>query len=131
MPSHRLVAALFGVTLAGAAVAQTPAPAAAQAPAPAAAQGPAPASTAPAAAEKECGKPDPHPGRIASNEKKRGWEKEVIAWQACMKKFIGELEAKADAAVKVANATVADSNATIAAYNMVSRILVAVGIEPE
>jgi hypothetical protein len=64
-----------------------------------------------------CGKPDPHPGRLASNEKMRGWNKEVQAWQECMKKYIGELQAKADAAVKTANAAVADSNNAIAAYN--------------
>ena len=34
-----------------------------------------------------------------------------------MKKYIGEIQAKADAAVKTANAAVADSNAAIAAYN--------------
>lgn len=91
--------------------------ASAQAPAPAQPPAATPASTAPAAAEKECGKPDPHPGRLASNEKMRGWNKEISTWQECMKKFIGDLQTKADVAVKGANAAVADSNAAIAAYN--------------
>ena len=34
-----------------------------------------------------------------------------------MKKYIGDLQAKADAAVKSANVAVADSNSAIAAYN--------------
>lgn len=91
--------------------------ASAQSAAPAQTPAAAPASTAPAAAEKECGKPDPHPGRLASNEKMRGWNKEINTWQECMKKFIGGLQSKADVAVKEANAAVADSNAAIAAYN--------------
>ena len=75
------------------------------------------APSAAAADASTCGKPDPHPGRLASNEKMRGWNKEVQTWQECMKKYIGELQAKADAAVKTANAAVADSNAAIAGYN--------------
>jgi len=75
-----------------------------------------PAPTASADTSK-CAKPDPHPGRLASNEKLRGWNKEVNAWQECMKKHIAELQAKADEAVKVANGAVADSNGAIAAYN--------------
>lgn len=115
----RLVAAFALAALATASTAQTAAPA----PAPATTPAPAAASTAPAAAEKQCGKPDPHPGRLASNEKMRGWNKEINTWQTCMRAFIGELEAKADAAVKIANAAVADSNATIAAYNSVVKDL--------
>lgn len=65
----------------------------------------------------KCDKPDAHPGRLASNEKMRAWNKEVNLWQECMKKEIGEIQAKADAAVKVANAAVAESNAAINAYN--------------
>lgn len=106
MTSFRLAAALALAAATTVATAQTSAPAAA-----------APASTAPAAAEKECGKPDAHPGRLASNEKMRGWNKDINTWQECMKKFIGGLQTKADAAVKEANTAVADSNAAIAAYN--------------
>ena len=65
----------------------------------------------------KCDRPDGHPGRLASNEKMRAWNKEVNVWQECMKKEIGEIQAKADAAVKTANAAVAESNAAINAYN--------------
>jgi hypothetical protein len=78
------------------------------------AQSPAPAATADSS---QCAKPDAHPGRLASNEKIRAWNKEVSVWQECMKKHIAEVQAKADAAVKSANAAVADSNAAINAYN--------------
>jgi len=82
------------------------------------AQTPPPAAAAPASADaSQCTKPDPHPGRLASSEKMRGWNKEVQTWQECMKKYIGDLQAKADAAVKTANAAVASSNGAIAAYN--------------
>jgi hypothetical protein len=93
------VALLLASAAAGAALAQTPAPAAA------------------AADTSQCGKPDPHPGRLASPQKLTSWNKEVNVWQECMKKHIAEVQAKADAAVKVANAAVADSNAAVNAYN--------------
>ena len=86
----------------------------AQAPAPAAAPAAAPPAAAPAA---HCPKPDAHPGRLASDRQRAGWEKEVQTWQACMKKHIGEIQAKADQAVKTANAAVAESNAAISDYN--------------
>jgi len=75
------------------------------------------AAPAPAAAAPKCEKPDPHPGRLASDMKRKQWTKEVNDWQACMKVYIGEIGAKADAAVKAANAAVAESNAAISAYN--------------
>ncbi len=81
----------------------------------AAAQTPAPAGGVEAAAG--CTKPDPHPGRIASDQKRRGWTKEVNEWQACMKKYIGGLQEKADVAVKAANAANAEASAAINAYN--------------
>jgi len=94
----RLAAAAAMAVIASVAGAQTPA-------------------AAPAADASQCTKPDPHPGRLAPAEKMRGWNKEVQGWQECMKKYIGELQAKADVAVKSANAAVADSNNAIAAYN--------------
>ena len=109
MMSLRIAAVLAFAATASVAFAQTPAPAAAPA-----------APAAPAATPVDtssCGKPDPHPGRLASNEKMRGWNKEIGVWQECMKKHIADLQSKADAAVKTANAAVLDSNNAIAAYN--------------
>ena len=74
-------------------------------------------SAAPVAGPPKCDKPDAHPGRLASDMKRKQWTKEINDWQACMKVYIGDIGAKADAAVKAANAAVAESNSAIAAYN--------------
>jgi hypothetical protein len=96
---YRVALVVATLALASSALAQTPAP-------------------APAAANaSNCAKPDDHPGRLASDRQRAGWEKEVQAWQECMKKYVGEVQAKADQAVKVANAAVAESNAAVAEYN--------------
>jgi hypothetical protein len=98
---YRVALVVATLALASSALAQTPAP-------------------APAAASidaSNCPKPDDHPGRLASDRQRTGWEKEVQAWQECMKKYVGEVQAKADQAVKVANAAVAESNAVVAEYN--------------
>lgn len=69
----------------------------------------------------KCERPDPHPGRLASDQKRRQWGKEVMDWQKCAKTVVEAISAKADAAVKAANAAVAESNAAIAAYNEVTK----------
>jgi hypothetical protein len=74
-------------------------------------------TAAPAPVTAKCEKPDQHPGRLASDMKRKQWTKEVNDWQACMKTYIEALGAKADAAVKEANAAVAESNAAIKGYN--------------
>ncbi len=99
------LAALFAT---GAATAQTAAPAAT------------PASVLSAA---NCPKPDAHPGRLASDNQRRGWGKEVTTWETCMKKYVAEVSAKADEAVKTANAAVARSNAAIDEYNVIVKDL--------
>lgn len=109
MTSIRALAA-FAAAAAFSAVALAQAPAA-----PAAS---APANPAPNPANMpKCEKPDPHPGRMASQQKSQQWNKSVGQWQECMKKGIADLQAKADTAVKEANAAVADSNGAIASYN--------------
>jgi hypothetical protein len=71
---------------------------------------------APAGAVK-CTKPDPYPGRLASDRQRASWDKEVQAWQTCMKDYVGKVQARADEAVKAANAAVAESNAAVTEYN--------------
>jgi hypothetical protein len=93
---------LAALVFAGGAAAQTAAPA---------------ASTAPVTAAANCPKPDPHPGRLASDNARKGWGKEVQTWMACQKKYVAEIQAQADEAVKAANAAVARSNAAITEYN--------------
>lgn len=93
---------------AGTATAQTAAPAA-------------PAAAATSAAS--CPKPDNHPGRLASDNQRRGWGKEVQAWTDCMKTYIAGVQAAADEAVKTANAAVARSNAAVNDYNAIVKDL--------
>lgn len=93
---------IAALVVAGSATAQTAAPA---------------AGTASVTAAASCPSPDKHPGRLASDQARKGWVKEVQAWTACMKKYVGEIQAQADEAVKVANAAVARSNAAVNDYN--------------
>ena len=95
----------------------------AQAPAPAAAAAPTAAEIAAVMNASKCEKPDAHPGRLASPEKMRGWNRSVQAWQECMKTYISGIQAKADTAVKAANAAVAESNNAVNAYNAVVKDL--------
>ncbi|MEP7329727.1 MAG: hypothetical protein ABI777_10985 [Betaproteobacteria bacterium] len=85
----------------------------------AAAQTAAPAASAAAPAAANCPKPDAHPGRLASDNQRKGWGKEVQTWTTCMKKYVAEVQAEADVAVKAANAAVARSNAAVNEYNAV------------
>ncbi len=94
-----LVALLLGAVAAGGAAAQSPAPAAAP------------------ASKSNCTKPGDHPGRLSSDNQRRGWNKELNGWQECMKKYVTEVQGRADVAVKAANAAVAESNAAVNEYN--------------
>ena len=93
---------LAAFVIAGSATAQTAAPAA-------------PTTSVTAAAS--CPKPDPHPGRLASDNARKGWGKEVQAWTVCMKKYVADIQGQADEAVKTANAAVARSNTAVNEYN--------------
>ena len=64
-----------------------------------------------------CGKPEPHPGRLSSDNQRRQWNKQLTTWQDCMKQYVTDVQARADKAVKEANAVVAESNAAVAEYN--------------
>jgi|GWRWMinimDraft_6_1066014.scaffolds.fasta_scaffold97453_2 hypothetical protein len=81
------------------------------------------ASTTSVTAGANCPKPDPHPGRLASDNARKGWGKEVVTWTACMKKYVADIQTQADEAVKVANAAVARSNAAVNEYNEIVKDL--------
>ena len=90
-PAQIFAVLAFSVT-AGAVFAQTPA-------------------TAPAAPKSVvCPKPDAFPGKLASDNAKRAWQKEYVAWQDCTQKNVNELRAKANAAVEATNAAIDDFN---------------------
>ncbi|MEO6565339.1 MAG: hypothetical protein ABIO63_04835 [Casimicrobiaceae bacterium] len=108
---HLSSMALAALIATGVATAQTASPPAA------------PAASAPVLSGANCPKPDAHPGRLASDNQRRGWGKEVTTWETCMKKYVAEVSAKADEAVKNANAAVARSNAAVNEYNAIVKDL--------
>jgi hypothetical protein len=114
MSNVRFVAALASALLAvSPALAQSPSGAAQPAAPPVSAA----AQAAAEAGAAKCGKVDPFPGRTASVNMQRNWNKEATEWQNCVKKYIADTQAKTDAAIKAANELVAETNAAIALYN--------------
>jgi len=111
--THRAIPALAVLVFAAVAVsasAQTAAPTA-----PAASEAPAtPAAPTP---KPECGKPGDYPGNLASDNVKRTWQKDFVAYVDCLKKFIGEQQALAEPHVKASNAAIAEYNDGVKAYN--------------
>jgi hypothetical protein len=96
MFAARVLVALAATAAVGIAMAQSPAP------------------LPPAAAEPPaCVKPDAHPGRLASDMRKKQWVKDVNAWRDCMGIYISELQARANSARAVANRAVEDFNSTV------------------
>jgi len=73
------------------------------------ATGPAPA----AIPKSTCVKPDHYPGRLASDNNKKNWQKEVKDWGECMKKYVADLQAQIDASIKIANASIEEYNAGV------------------
>jgi hypothetical protein len=108
--THRAIPALAVLVFAAVAVsasAQTAAPATSEAAATPAAPTPKP----------ECGKPGDYPGNLASDNLKRTWQKDFVAYVDCLKKFIGEQQALAEPHVKASNAAIAEYNDGVKAYN--------------
>ena len=73
------------------------------------AQSPTPTPSS-AAEPPACVKPDPHPGRLASDTRKKQWFKDVNAWKDCSGVYISELQARASTAIAAANKAVEDYN---------------------
>ena len=55
-------------------------------------------------------KPEAHPGRLASDVRKKQWFRDVNAWKDCTGVYISELQARANAAIAAANKAVEDFN---------------------
>ena len=106
----RALAVLVFAAAAGSAAAQTASPASPASPA-------APAAAAAATPKPECGKPGDSPGNLASDNQKRSWQKDFVAYVDCLKKFIEEQQALAEPHVKASNAAIAEYNAGVKAYN--------------
>ena len=62
-------------------------------------------------------KPGEYPGNLASDNQKRQWQKDYVAYIDCLKKFVEEQQALAEPHVKAANAAIGEYNAGVKAYN--------------
>lgn len=80
------------------------------------AQTPAPAADQPIA-KPNCTKPGDFPGALGSERQRQSWQKEFLAYQDCMKKFIADQKALVDPHLRAYNAAIDDFNATVKVYN--------------
>jgi hypothetical protein len=104
MRHRRPLLILFTVTaFAGAAYAQSPAPAAAAGDA--------------SVAKPNCPKPGEMPGPLSSELQRRGWQRDYTAWGDCMKKFINDQRALAEPYNKASNAAIEEYNNAVKVYN--------------
>ncbi|MGC1817800.1 MAG: hypothetical protein WA900_09110 [Casimicrobiaceae bacterium] len=82
-------------------------------------QAAAPAGAAPAAAipKHSCVHPEEFPGKLASETRLKGWQKDFVAYVDCLKKFYDEQQALAKPHVDAANAAVIEYNNSVKEYN--------------
>jgi hypothetical protein len=102
MPSKVVVlAAVLATAAAGSALAQTPA-----------------AGASPADVPKHsCSKPGEFPGSLASDNQRRAFQKEYVAYTECLRKFATDQQKLAEPHMKAANDTITEYNAAVKAYN--------------
>jgi hypothetical protein len=82
------------------------------------AQSPSPPIEAPKPA---CTKPEEFPGNLASDRRKNAWAAEVKAYLACLKKFVDDQNAIAQAHFKAAGAAIEEHNAVAKAANEIAK----------
>jgi hypothetical protein len=86
---------------------------------------PTPPASAPTAAtpiaKPGCTRPEDHPGRLASDLRKKSWSKEVQEYVECMKKFADEQKAVGDAHYAAANNAINSLNKDIVEFNEQSK----------
>jgi hypothetical protein len=76
------------------------------------------APAAPGASTKhQCESPGDYPGRMASDNQKRSWQKGVNAYLDCLKKFVADTQALADPYIKAANAAIEEYNSATKKFN--------------
>jgi hypothetical protein len=88
------------------------------------AQQPAAPAAAPAAAnapKHACTKPDEYPGRLASESRRKNWNRDVTAYIDCMKKFIDEQKAQGDVHYNAAQGAITTINKEIQEFNAVQK----------
>ena len=72
---------------------------------------------APSVAKPACNKPEAFPGRLASDNQKKTWQKDVVTWQDCVKAYVKEQQALADAHLQAANNAIDEFNAATKEFN--------------
>jgi hypothetical protein len=84
----------------------------------AAGQGPA-ATPVPAAAlaKHSCGAKPDHPGKLASDNMKRAWQRDATTYLECLRKFATDQQQVAQDSIKAANAAVDEYNAAVKEFN--------------
>lgn len=83
---------------------------------------PAPAPTAATpVAKPACTRPEDHPGRLASDLRKKNWNKEVQEYVECMKKFVDDQKTLGDAHYAAANSAINSLNKDIVDFNEQSK----------
>jgi hypothetical protein len=64
-----------------------------------------------------CEHPGDHPGRLASDQARRGWNKAATAFLECLKKFVRDQEAAARPYNDAAKVHIDAGNAAVVEYN--------------
>jgi len=64
-----------------------------------------------------CTHPGDHPGRLASDRQKSGWEKEAVAFLECLKQLVAAQEAAAKPYTDAARVHIDAGNAAVEEYN--------------
>ena len=64
-----------------------------------------------AASKNTCARPEDYPGRLASDTRRKAWQKSMDEYGNCIKKYAADQRAIADAAVKAGNDAVEEYNA--------------------
>jgi hypothetical protein len=68
-----------------------------------------------------CEHPGDHPGRLASDQARRGWNKAATAYLECLKKFVRDQEAAAKPYNDAAKVHLDAGNAAVAEYNQAAK----------
>ena len=86
----------------------------AQQPAASAAPGAAAAAPVP---KHSCVHPEEFPGKLASEMRLKGWQKEFVEYTNCLRKFVEDQQALAKPHIDAANAAVVEYNNSVKEYN--------------
>jgi hypothetical protein len=73
-------------------------------------------AVAAAVARPSCTKPGEHPGPSASDDRRKGWQREVDTYAECLKRYIEDQKAIANAHVRAANSAIDTFNAHMAEF---------------